>query len=317
MSLEETPSPSPPPVPLDFDEEKWREWLQKYDETSEIGLNERSKIISCLKYDEIDRSGIEKTVQDLALGIRIERGFCPDCNHLFTHWPVLSEDRVHGIAAADYPIIQIEAAAKAGCKFCRLLYSRLWYTQQLDTYRRIERRFKLLGDPRTTTLNITRLVPWVQFIWLNYPGKIANFNDTRTGPLRSQLISYTANPNTIISLEMRDVAEQAKIWLTFCNDNHKDCSLEPENDSKLPSRLIQLTDDAVHLIESAKVFADDNGSSRPPKYATLSYIWGQKKFLTLTRDNLATFMVDIPVQALAKTFQDAIDMTRKLGLSYI
>ncbi|KAK7912122.1 HET-domain-containing protein, partial [Apiospora marii] len=54
-----------------------------------------------------------------------------------------------------------------------------------------------------------------------------------------------------------------------------------------------------------------------PLYATLSYCWGREPFKKLTTDALSAFLKDIPLQHLPQTFQDAIDVTRGLGLDYV
>jgi hypothetical protein len=54
-----------------------------------------------------------------------------------------------------------------------------------------------------------------------------------------------------------------------------------------------------------------------PSYATLSHCWGSLKFTTLTRNNLNQFRVRVPFEALTKSFQDAIYITRYLGLHYL
>lgn len=52
-------------------------------------------------------------------------------------------------------------------------------------------------------------------------------------------------------------------------------------------------------------------------YLTLSHCWGTADRLTLTHNSLESFQNEIPFELLAKTFQDAIRMTRLLGQRYI
>ncbi|KAJ4294299.1 hypothetical protein N0V90_007989 [Kalmusia sp. IMI 367209] len=54
-----------------------------------------------------------------------------------------------------------------------------------------------------------------------------------------------------------------------------------------------------------------------PHYATLSYCWGRADFIKTTRENLSTFLDDIPFEHLPKTFQDAIYIAKRLGLEFI
>ena len=54
-----------------------------------------------------------------------------------------------------------------------------------------------------------------------------------------------------------------------------------------------------------------------PRYATLSYCWGGVDFIKTTRDKLDTFLNNIPFEDLPTTFQDAINISRRLDLEYI
>lgn len=100
-------------------------------------------------------------------------------------------------------------------------------------------------------------------------------------------------------------------WLDRCLSSHNSCSsiLLPR---KLPTRLIQVgnTDLDVRLCLSENLPQD-------VQYLTLSHCWGKIHFETLTRQNLQSMLSHIPQDALTKTFQDAIEITRRLGFHYI
>lgn len=49
----------------------------------------------------------------------------------------------------------------------------------------------------------------------------------------------------------------------------------------------------------------------------MSHAWGSKPFLTLTSDAYHSFLREIPFNDLTKTFKDAIEITRRLGLDFI
>ena len=53
------------------------------------------------------------------------------------------------------------------------------------------------------------------------------------------------------------------------------------------------------------------------KYAALSYVWGGKQSFTTTKHNLAAHLRCLPLQNLAKVFQDAITVTQMLGIRFI
>jgi hypothetical protein len=53
------------------------------------------------------------------------------------------------------------------------------------------------------------------------------------------------------------------------------------------------------------------------RYNCLSYCWGQGMTLKTTQETLDLHKARIPWQSLPKTFQDAIEFTRRLGVRYI
>jgi hypothetical protein len=53
-------------------------------------------------------------------------------------------------------------------------------------------------------------------------------------------------------------------------------------------------------------------------YDTLSHCWGSNpSFMALWSTNLPQFQLELPVAAIPKTFVDAIEVTRSLGLKYL
>lgn len=53
------------------------------------------------------------------------------------------------------------------------------------------------------------------------------------------------------------------------------------------------------------------------RYVTLSHCWGTSYRVTLTKNNLPKFEQSIQLKRLPRTFQDAIQLTRKLGVQYL
>jgi hypothetical protein len=52
-------------------------------------------------------------------------------------------------------------------------------------------------------------------------------------------------------------------------------------------------------------------------YITLSHCWGTCEIVTLTTSNIAQFQNSIELESLSKTFQEAILVTRRLGIRYL
>lgn len=108
-------------------------------------------------------------------------------------------------------------------------------------------------------------------------------------------------------------------WVRICNDTH-DCGMDKEGAAfkpTLPTRLIDLgtgPKPTICLIETASR-TDLSGV-----YIALSHRWGQiseqQKFCTL-KSNIEAWKKNIPYKSLPKNFQDAVRVTRAMGVSYL
>lgn len=100
-------------------------------------------------------------------------------------------------------------------------------------------------------------------------------------------------------------------WITECNTTHKDCTTK---NAKLPRRVLD-----VGSKTGSRIFLHD--SSREPKkdgrYVALSYCWGESHPPKTTKDNLSQHQQDISFNTLPRTFQDAVIVTRNLGIRYL
>lgn len=100
----------------------------------------------------------------------------------------------------------------------------------------------------------------------------------------------------------------ARTWLADCCDSHEKC--RNKKVYRPPTRLISIEHEVVRLVVTETL-------ESPPQYATLSYCWGQQPFTKLTRDNYESFQVRIPQNGLPRTFTDAFEVARQLGIRYI
>ncbi|KIW14565.1 hypothetical protein PV08_07349 [Exophiala spinifera] len=109
-----------------------------------------------------------------------------------------------------------------------------------------------------------------------------------------------------------------KQWLEKCN-THESWLCGSHQDFEFPTRLVDVgntstdTESAVRLVESL------TGTGR---YMCLSHCWGSKEDENTTpyktvKANKATHLQCIPHDKLSKTFQHAIDITRRLGVRYL
>nr|ADT63861.1 HET domain protein pin-c3 [Neurospora discreta] len=132
-----------------------------------------------------------------------------------------------------------------------------------------------------------------------------------------------------------------KDWLENCRQNHAQCrktkkiTMDKGTDF-LPTRLldVQAFGTGTYNVPSSHLGKDvrlvclnpptmDSDSAdtlkSPQPYFTLSHCWGppEKRPTTTVKANLAQRMERIPFFELPRTFQDAIEITRKLGYRYL
>ncbi|KAI7758889.1 hypothetical protein LZL87_009884 [Fusarium oxysporum] len=98
-------------------------------------------------------------------------------------------------------------------------------------------------------------------------------------------------------------------WITDCTDNHSAC--QNDNTNFIPTRVLDVarTDtDLVKLVEPAERV----------KYVALSHCWGTSEPFTTTYATIGDRKAGFPSELnIPKTFQDAIKVTRKLGVRYL
>jgi len=100
-------------------------------------------------------------------------------------------------------------------------------------------------------------------------------------------------------------------WLRECDNNHR-FLCGSNTITKLPKRVLDLEaqedTSTILLIETSDEY---------DKYIALSHCWGKENLIKTTRGNLYDHLRGISVSSLPKTFQDAIAITRQLGIRYI
>ncbi|KAH8165440.1 hypothetical protein CIB48_g2808 [Xylaria polymorpha] len=104
----------------------------------------------------------------------------------------------------------------------------------------------------------------------------------------------------------------AKGWLENCVLNHEACRTKVEAPG-MPTRFL----DVGGGKNSGKVFLREITNEEDSRYVALSHCWGTSRPLCLTSTTLETHKQGISIQALPGTFQDAVTITRTLGLRYI
>ncbi|KAE9971826.1 hypothetical protein EG328_005357 [Venturia inaequalis] len=97
-----------------------------------------------------------------------------------------------------------------------------------------------------------------------------------------------------------------KSWEETCAKHH-DCGLSNRT-GWLPTRLLDVRQDRLRLV---------NPENLDARYTTLSHCWGRAWFLKLKERNMNALSHGFPIAFLPKTFQDAISVTRTLGIDFI
>ncbi|KAH6682764.1 heterokaryon incompatibility protein-domain-containing protein [Halenospora varia] len=106
--------------------------------------------------------------------------------------------------------------------------------------------------------------------------------------------------------------ELARLWIKNCSENHVPCQ-QLSVSGMLPRRVIDISD-------IKKPFLAD-GCGRKLPYATLSYMWGEKKrvrerFQT-TIKSISNFQHRLPLERMPQTFKDVLFVAHELGFSYL
>lgn len=99
-----------------------------------------------------------------------------------------------------------------------------------------------------------------------------------------------------------------------CAEEHEECN-KARDANWLPTRLIDVGEGLADTGTVRLVLTKD--LERSTGYCTLSHCWGTKEFLKLKQENLDSFISEIPIESLPKTFRDSLFVARKLGLRYI
>ncbi|KAF2026588.1 HET-domain-containing protein, partial [Setomelanomma holmii] len=109
---------------------------------------------------------------------------------------------------------------------------------------------------------------------------------------------------------------QMDAWINECNENHVKCAQSmAHRPAPLPSRVLDLTS----LPTRQDMLSDRTDWRGTGRYIALSYCWGRSLAYTTTISNQAMHKQDngIAFASLPRTLQDALLLTRYLGLDYI
>ncbi|RYP82544.1 hypothetical protein DL769_001650 [Monosporascus sp. CRB-8-3] len=102
-------------------------------------------------------------------------------------------------------------------------------------------------------------------------------------------------------------------WIQTCLTDHALCGMgEP---TPPPTRLLHLGDDLADDTPNIKLI--EPSAELRERYIALSHSWGKEQPLRTTMATLEDHKAGIPFARLPKTFQDAVSITRRLGIRYL
>lgn len=105
----------------------------------------------------------------------------------------------------------------------------------------------------------------------------------------------------------------AQRWFQRCAETHARCNLiNTEMIGWYPTRLIDLGS-----FDSEPRLIITNDTDMQGRYVTLSHRWGSSQLLQLKTASLHSFRQEIPSSSLPRTFLDAMEVARRLGVRYI
>ncbi|KAI9767487.1 MAG: hypothetical protein M1839_004498 [Geoglossum umbratile] len=102
-----------------------------------------------------------------------------------------------------------------------------------------------------------------------------------------------------------------RVWLKVCEKLHEGPCVT-KYDHPLPTRVLDVgvpgQPHIINLFES---------KGKVGRYIALSHCWGKTPIIKTLSTTLETFKSGMPVESLPKTFQEAILLTRRLGIQYL
>jgi Heterokaryon incompatibility protein (HET) len=126
-------------------------------------------------------------------------------------------------------------------------------------------------------------------------------------PTRWDAIGWEQRRNISEDSSSLECINLARLWVEECVESHKSCRVESP---LLPTRVVHVGSDD----SEPRVFLSNGQSAR---YTTLSHSWGDYHPLSVTNKALESWEERIPFVDLPKSFQDAIIITRALGIEYL
>ncbi|KAL6808441.1 heterokaryon incompatibility domain-containing protein [Trichoderma camerunense] len=252
--------------------------------------------------------------------ITVDEGLCEKCCELLNAVLQVSstKDDESDMDIDHYKVpTDLQASADGGCRGCQIFWMHMScggigeYSMLTIKQGYLEKRTYFPGLTYGIKLENTR--------------KLDNIVVSINIPLLNKKTSYQEIPPILrlasgnIDDELTTLMQTTIKWIDNCSQNHEKCQRIQglkENPNIIPTRLIdvQSNDGSTARLVNTKELASDIN----PKYLILSYCWGMgNQPAKTTRSNLCQRRHRIMVYDLPKTIQDAITITRLMGIRYL
>ncbi|GME25360.1 HET-domain-containing protein [Neofusicoccum parvum] len=107
--------------------------------------------------------------------------------------------------------------------------------------------------------------------------------------------------------------ELARFWLRRCLRTHDGCSKFQSSPPFMPTRVLDVSGGEVRLVETKQ----ESIPEPDQRYVALSHCWGAVQIITTKKATLQDRLTQISTADLSKTFQNAVEVTRKLSFRYL
>ena len=278
--------------------------------------------------------------QDFGGSVQFDK-LCELCIKLFDSeaaWRIDPPDTIHNdrLYRFHHDIRTLERSADAGCHLCNLILSQIKLADLERMRKDLDedfvsscRQIGILINPRMLEDSYTLQVK----AWKRSESSQSGDNDDSDHRVFTKQLAWSEIAELDVRPEEQDYTNkerstsylncsdatllQISQWMGECLTSHSKCfDIQTVTATRdiLPIRLLDLAPDLhtdlIKLISSEPLPVHT-------VYVTLSHCWGGHCKISLTTSSLPKFQAGIHLNTLPRTFQEAVLLTRKLGIRYL
>lgn len=230
--------------------------------------------------------------------LQIQEDVCPTCQgHVpngETRW--MSSSRT---AFPSSSMSKFRASKERGCLLCSLIFRAV---EAVEPEMIVEDRTAQIVIASSIRIGLHSLsMPWGLVLFAS-PNVSRRWPGMEFGPEDIYSSSFASE----------ECFAQINSWIQRCVHDHVSSACSNSEPSVLPKRVLDL---GGNDIASVVKLVETNGELEA--YTTLSHRWGASHILSTTAATLADRLAGIAFNTLPKTFQDAVTVTRKIGVRYL